>query len=101
MNNSNAHKGRWGSGKSAVSGWQSIHRRANLYNRCREYNTDDMKLSNDPKSLKFVAALVLAGLMLFGASFNDPFHFDDTLITNDTNVTNPARWAHFLNPLHL
>src|SRR5262249_36016195 len=33
--------------------------------------------------------------------FNDPFHFDDVLITNDANVTNPARWAHFFNPFHL
>ena len=61
-----------------------------------------MKLSNDdPHALKATAGLVLAGLLLFGASFNDPFHFDDVLITNDANVTNPAQWAHFLNPLHL
>ena len=43
----------------------------------------------------------MAGLLLFGASFNDPFHFDDVLITNDANITNPAHWNHFLNPLHL
>jgi tetratricopeptide (TPR) repeat protein len=34
-------------------------------------------------------------------SLNDPFHFDDMLITGDSNVTNPAHWAHFLNPFHL
>jgi hypothetical protein len=45
--------------------------------------------------------LLVAGLLLFGASFNDPFHFDDVLITNDANITNPAHWNHFLNPLHL
>ena len=51
--------------------------------------------------MKVTAGLVLAGVLLFGPSFNDPFHFDDTLITNDSNVTNPAQWAHFFNPLHL
>jgi tetratricopeptide (TPR) repeat protein len=51
--------------------------------------------------MKVTAGLVLAGVLLFGASFNDPFHFDDALITNDSNVTNSARWGHFLNPLHL
>jgi tetratricopeptide (TPR) repeat protein len=51
--------------------------------------------------MKVTAGLVLAGVLLFGPSFNDPFHFDDTLITSDSNVTNPARWAHFFNPLHL
>jgi tetratricopeptide (TPR) repeat protein len=51
--------------------------------------------------MKVTAGLVLAGVLLFGPSFNDPFHFDDTLITGDSNVTNPAHWAHFFNPLHL
>jgi tetratricopeptide (TPR) repeat protein len=51
--------------------------------------------------MKVTAGLVLAGVLLFGPSFNDPFHFDDTLITSDSNVTNPAHWAHFFNPLHL
>src|SRR4051812_346672 len=60
-----------------------------------------MKLSNDPKASRILLALFVAGLILFGASFNDPFHFDDVLITNDANVTNPAHWNHFLNPLHL
>src|SRR5438477_2040623 len=59
------------------------------YNRCGEY------------SMKATAGLILAGLLLFGASFNDPFHFDDTLITRDSNVTNPAHWTHFFNPLYL
>ena len=45
--------------------------------------------------------LFIAGLALYGASFNDPFHFDDTLILKDSNVTNAARWFHFFNPLHL
>src|SRR5881409_3712553 len=45
--------------------------------------------------------LVVAGIVLFGASLNDPFHFDDVLILKDSNVTNAARWFHFFNPLHL
>jgi len=60
-----------------------------------------MNLSNDPNAMKVTAGLALAGILLFGASFNDPFHFDDTLITGDSNVTNPARWSHFFNPLYL
>jgi protein O-mannosyl-transferase len=51
--------------------------------------------------MKVSAALIVAGILLFGASFNDPFHFDDSLITNDSNVTNPARLTHFFNPLYL
>ncbi len=51
--------------------------------------------------LRVLASLALAGLLLFGQSLNDPFHFDDVLIVNDANVTNPAAWAHFLSPLHL
>src|SRR5437763_1578475 len=60
-----------------------------------------MKLSNDPQALKITAGLVLSGVLLFAASISHPFHFDDALITNDSNVTNPSRWAHFLTPLHL
>src|SRR5438132_2397266 len=60
-----------------------------------------MKLSNEPKAGRVLAGLLVTGLLLFGTSFNDPFHFDDVLITNDANVTNPAHWNHFLNPLHL
>jgi tetratricopeptide (TPR) repeat protein len=60
-----------------------------------------MKLSNDPKAGRVATGLLVAGIVLFGASFNDPFHFDDVLITNDANVTNPAQWAHFFNPLYL
>jgi len=60
-----------------------------------------MKLSNDPHALKVTAGLLLVGVLLFAPSFNDPFHFDDVLITNDTNVTNPALWWHFFNPFHL
>ena len=45
--------------------------------------------------------LVLSGLVLFGPSANDGFHFDDELILEDSNVTNPERWSHFLNPLRL
>jgi tetratricopeptide (TPR) repeat protein len=52
-------------------------------------------------STKVTAALVVAGLLLFGASVTHPFHFDDALIANDSNVTNPSRWFHFFNPLHL
>jgi protein O-mannosyl-transferase len=47
------------------------------------------------------AGLVLAGIVLFAASLNDPFHFDDVLILKDSNVTNAARWFHFFNPFHL
>src|SRR5437867_5772751 len=57
--------------------------------------------TKDASTFKVTAGLILAGLVLFGASFNDSFHFDDTLVTNDSNVTNPARWFHFLNPLYL
>jgi protein O-mannosyl-transferase len=60
-----------------------------------------MNLSNDSQSWKVAAGLALAGVLLFGASWRHPFHFDDALITNDSNVTNPARWANFFNPLHL
>jgi tetratricopeptide (TPR) repeat protein len=51
--------------------------------------------------MKVAAGLIAAGLLLFGASIGHSFHFDDALITADSNVTNPARWAHFFNPLHL
>src|SRR5206468_9042385 len=57
--------------------------------------------TKDASTFKVTAGLILAGLVLFGASFNDSFHFDDTLITNDSNITNPARWLHFFNPLYL
>jgi len=60
-----------------------------------------MTLSDDPHALRITAVLVFAGVLLFASSFNDPFHFDDVLITNDTNVANPALWFHFFNPLHL
>lgn len=50
--------------------------------------------------MKVAAGLIVAGLLLFGASFNDPFHFDDALITNDSNVTNPAQLTHFFNPFY-
>src|SRR5687768_15549587 len=56
----------------------------------REYNTSSVAI-----------VFVLAGVILFGASVAHPFHFDDGLILADSNVTNPARWSHFLNPLHL
>jgi protein O-mannosyl-transferase len=51
--------------------------------------------------MKVTAGLVLAGVLLFGSSFNDPFHFDDVLIANDANVTSAGHWAHFFNPFHL
>jgi len=51
--------------------------------------------------MKVTTGLVLAGVLLFASSFNDPFHFDDVLITNDANVTNAAQWYHFFNPFHL
>jgi protein O-mannosyl-transferase len=51
--------------------------------------------------MKIKFGFIAAGLLLFGASFGHPFHFDDALITNDSNVTNPGQWAHFFNPLYL
>ena len=48
-----------------------------------------------------LAGIVVLGLVLFAGSLNDGFHFDDDLILADSNVTNAARWHHFLNPLHL
>jgi hypothetical protein len=51
--------------------------------------------------MKIKLGFIAAGLLLFGASFGHPFHFDDALITNDSNVTNPSRWGHFFNPLYL
>ena len=60
-----------------------------------------MKLSNDPHALKVTAGLLLVGVLLFAPSFNDPFHFDDVLITSDSNVTNAAQFWHFFNPFHL
>src|SRR5215471_17622149 len=50
---------------------------------------------------KPIIAIVVAGVLLFGASFNHPFHFDDALITNDSNVETPSHFLHFFNPLHL
>src|SRR5438093_1123163 len=60
-----------------------------------------MTLSDDSHALRITAVLVFAGVLLFASSFNDPFHFDDVLITNDANVTKAAQWFHFFNPLHL
>jgi tetratricopeptide (TPR) repeat protein len=60
-----------------------------------------MNLINGPITTKVTTGLVLIGLALFSSSFCHPFHFDDVLIVNDSNVTNAARWAHFLNPIHL
>src|SRR5262245_14123477 len=51
--------------------------------------------------MKVTAGLILTGVVLFGASLAHPFHFDDVLIVNDSNVTKPAQWAHFFHPLHL
>jgi len=51
--------------------------------------------------MKIKLGFIAAGLLLFGASFSHPFHFDDALITNDSNVTNAARWPHFFNPIYL
>jgi tetratricopeptide (TPR) repeat protein len=51
--------------------------------------------------MKPTVGLIVAGVLLFAASLNDPFHFDDELIRIDSNVTTPARWAHFFNPFYL
>jgi hypothetical protein len=58
-------------------------------------------MTAEQSTSKVAIAFILVGIVLFGASLNDPFHFDDTLILRDGNVTNPAQWFHFLNPLHL
>lgn len=60
-----------------------------------------MKLVRDNGDAAAIIAISVAGLLLFGASFNHPFHFDDVLITNDANVTNANHLFHFFNPLHL
>src|SRR5947209_2731055 len=71
----------------SMAGAQTIHGSAKCIIDGADYSTMVMK-SNDPYALKVTAGLVLAGVLLFGASFNDPFHFDDAHITNDANVTN-------------
>ncbi|HLH32267.1 MAG TPA: tetratricopeptide repeat protein [Terriglobia bacterium] len=60
-----------------------------------------MKLVRDNDDVIAIIAISVIGLLLFAASFNDPFHFDDVLIRNDANVTNPSHFFHFFNPLHL
>jgi protein O-mannosyl-transferase len=60
-----------------------------------------MNPGNDATLRKVTMGLVFTGLVLFAGSLNDPFHFDDALFLNDSNVMNAARWPHFLNPLHL
>jgi Flp pilus assembly protein TadD len=50
---------------------------------------------------KLAIGLAVVGFVLFAPSITHPFHFDDVLILNDANVTNPAHWRNFLNPLHL
>src|SRR5579884_980521 len=60
-----------------------------------------MSIFTDRYNAKVTAGLGLAGLVLFFSSFCHPFHFDDVLIVNDANVTNPAQWLHFFNPIHL
>jgi len=60
-----------------------------------------MKALIQTNTRKLTIVLVLAGFVLFGQSLNDPFHFDDVLIINDSNVANAANWQHFLNPLQL
>ncbi|HEY2383254.1 MAG TPA: tetratricopeptide repeat protein [Terriglobia bacterium] len=60
-----------------------------------------MKLVRDNHDVLVIIAIFVTGLLLFGASFNHPFHFDDVLITNDANVVNAGHFFHFFNPLHL
>ena len=59
------------------------------------------KFSHGLPAWQVVLALGLLALVLYGASLNDGYHFDDDLILNDSNVTNAERWTHFFNPLHL
>jgi tetratricopeptide (TPR) repeat protein len=58
--------------------------------RLREYSTASVGLM-----------LAVSGAVLFGFSLTHSFHFDDSVILADSNVTNAARWSHFFNPLHL
>jgi hypothetical protein len=58
-------------------------------------------MTTEISTSKVAIIFILAGAALFGASLNDPFHFDDKLFLQDSNVTNSSRWFHFLNPLHL
>src|SRR5437764_5497431 len=60
-----------------------------------------MTVNNDSTTLKLTIGLALAGFILFGQSLNEPFHFDDVLILNDSNIISPPQWQHFFNPLHL
>src|SRR5215467_2305686 len=50
---------------------------------------------------KLKLGLAFAGFVLFAQCLSHPFHFDDVLITNDSNVTDAAHWQNFLNPFHL
>src|SRR5215467_11690006 len=60
-----------------------------------------MKVDHKSVAFKLKVGLGLAGFLLFAPSLGHPFHFDDTLLLNDSNILTPAKWAHFLNPLHL
>src|SRR6516164_11732888 len=48
-----------------------------------------------------IFAISVVGFLLFASSLSHPFHFDDILITNDSNVGNASHFLHFFNPLHL
>lgn len=60
-----------------------------------------MGLIRDNDDLKAIIAIAVLGLLLYGSSLSHPFHFDDVLITSDSNVTNAGHFFHFFNPLHL
>lgn len=60
-----------------------------------------MRLVRDNHEVIAIIAISVAGFLLFASSFSHPFHFDDILITNDTNVGNASHFLHFFNPLHL
>ena len=49
--------------------------------------------------MKVAAGLIVAGLLLLEQRSTIPFT-STMRITNDSNVTNPAHWAHFFNPLY-
>ena len=59
------------------------------------------RFSQGFSSWQILVVLGLLGLILYGASLNDGYQFDDDLILNDSNVTNAERWNHFFNPLYL
>ena len=60
-----------------------------------------MKLVRDSDDVIAIVVISVVGCLVFASSLSHPFHFDDILITNDSNVGNASHFLHFFNPLHL